>query len=104
MGAEENTEMNKKPLQLHIPEPKCRPGDQVDFSDLKIPPAGKLSKPEVDVPAGAIRDHAYDLVRVLDDKGKAVGPWNPKLSADTLREGLRHMLLTREFDERMIKQ
>src|SRR5258708_2212060 len=96
--------MKAKPLQLHIPEPKCRPGDKVDFSDLKIPQAGKVSRPAIDVAAGAIRDHAYDLIRVLDDKGRAVGPWDPKLSPDTLRDGLRHMLLTREFDERMIKQ
>ena len=104
MEPEENTEMNKKSLQLHIPEPKCRPGDKVDFSDLKIPPAGKVSRPEINVGAGEIRDHAYDLIRVLDDKGKAVGPWNPKLDPDFLRSGLRHMMLTREFDERMVKQ
>ncbi len=96
--------MKRKTLDLHIPEPKCRPGDKVDFSDIKIPPAGKVSKPEISVPAGEIRDHAYDLIRVLDDKGKAVGPWDPKLDPETLRTGLRHMLLTREFDERMIKQ
>src|ERR1043165_9209453 len=93
-----------QPLRLHIPVPKARPGDKVDFSDLKIPAAGKVSRPEIDVAPGAIRDHAYDLIRVLDDKGKAVGPWNPKLSPDALRTGLRHMVLTREFDERMIKQ
>src|ERR1700752_2673411 len=93
-----------QPLRLHIPEPKARPGDKVDFSDLKIPPAGKVSRPAIDVPPGQIRDHAYDLIRVLDDKGKAVGPWNPKLEPDVLREGLSHMLLRREFDERMIKQ
>jgi 2-oxoisovalerate dehydrogenase E1 component alpha subunit len=96
--------MKPKKLDLHIPEPKCRPGDKVDFSDLKIPPAGKVSKPDIAVPAAEIRDHAYDLIRVLDDQGKAVGPWNPRLDPDFLRQGLRHMVLTREFDERMIKQ
>lgn len=96
--------MSKKPLQLHIPEPKARPGDSPDFSALNIPPPGKLKRPPVDVAARDIRDHAYDLIRVLDDEGKAVGPWNPKLDADTLRRGLRHMMLTREFDERMMKQ
>jgi 2-oxoisovalerate dehydrogenase E1 component alpha subunit len=96
--------MKSKKLDLYIPEPKCRPGDKVDFSDLKIPPAGKLSKPDFDVKPSEIRDHAYDLIRVLDDNGKAVGPWNPRLEPDFLREGLRHMVLTREFDERMIKQ
>jgi len=30
-----------------------------------------------------------------------VGPWDPKLAPDILRRGLRDMLLTRRFDERM---
>ena len=96
--------MTNKKLELHIPEPNCRPGDKVDFSALKIPPAGKLARPAIDAPPAELRDYAYDLIRVLDDKGKAVGAWNPKLDAGTLRKGLRHMMLTREFDERMVKQ
>ena len=91
------------PLSLHIPEPKSRPGDAVDFSDITIPAAGTVSRPASDVPAASMRDLAYVLIRVLDDDGKAVGDWNPKLSPDTLRTGLRHMVLTREFDERMVK-
>ena len=34
---------------------------------------------------------------------KAVGPWNPKLDAGSLRDGLRLMLLTRIYDERMLQ-
>ena len=96
----------KKPprLELHIPEPKCRPGKHADFSGLAIPPAGKVARPEFDAPEKDLRHLPYELIRVLDDKGKAVGPWNPALDAGTLRQGLRHMLLTREFDERMMKQ
>ena len=41
------------------------------------------------------------LVRVLDDKHEAVGPWNPRLDDEDLQVGLRHMLLTRIFDDRM---
>ncbi len=95
--------MKTAPLSLHIPEPKTRPGDLVDFSDIKIPAAGLVSRPASDIPAAEMRDYAYSLIRVLDDKGHAVGEWDPKLSADTLRLGLRHMVLTREFDERMMK-
>ncbi len=91
-------------LELHVPEPKCRPGKHADFSGLGIPPAGKVARPAIDTPEKDLRHLPYELIRVLDDKGKAVGPWDPKLPAQQLRDGLRHMLLTREFDERMIKQ
>ena len=50
-----------------------------------------------------MRDLPFGLVRVLDEAGQAVGPWNPRLEADTLREGLRAMLLTRAFDERLFR-
>ena len=50
-----------------------------------------------------MRDQAYSLIRVLDDNGNAVGPWNPKLDAETLRRGLRTMMLTRAFDDRMFR-
>ncbi|MES2884105.1 MAG: 3-methyl-2-oxobutanoate dehydrogenase (2-methylpropanoyl-transferring) subunit alpha [Pseudomonadota bacterium] len=95
--------MKTAPLSLHIPEPKTRPGDLVDFSDIKIPPAGIVPRPASDIPAAEMRDLAYSLIRVLGDDHKAVGEWNPKLSPEVLRTGLRHMLLTREFDERMMK-
>ena len=36
-------------------------------------------------------------------RARASGPWNPQLDADTLRRGLRAMLLTRVFDERMFR-
>jgi 2-oxoisovalerate dehydrogenase E1 component alpha subunit len=32
---------NLAPLRLHIPEPKFRPGDEVDFSDVAVP-AGRF--------------------------------------------------------------
>ena len=50
-----------------------------------------------------MRDLAYGLVRVLDDEGNAVGPWNPRLSPDVLRRMLRAMVLTRAFDDRMFR-
>jgi 2-oxoisovalerate dehydrogenase E1 component alpha subunit len=95
--------MAKKPLNLHIPEPKVRPGDKPDFSDLKIPTPGILAKPAVDAPAEALRDYAYGLIRVLDDSYRAVGAWDPKLDMDRLRRGLRDMLLTRIYDDRMMR-
>jgi 2-oxoisovalerate dehydrogenase E1 component alpha subunit len=41
-------------------------------------------------------------VRVLDDEGRAVGPWAPQVDAEVLRAGLRAMLTTRLFDARMV--
>ena len=40
---------------------------------------------------------------MLDDKGKAVGPWDPKLDADTLRKMLKDMKTVRVFDDRMYR-
>ncbi|HEY0972885.1 MAG TPA: thiamine pyrophosphate-dependent enzyme [Solimonas sp.] len=90
-------------LQLYVPEPKARPGEAPDFSGLCIPPAGQLPRPAVDAPETALRAYPYDLIRVLDDGHRAVGEWDPQLPADRLRAGLRHMLLTRTFDDRMLR-
>ena len=48
-------------------------------------------------------DVADHLVRVLDDDGQAVGPWDPRLPAETLLKMLRYMALTRAFDARMFR-
>jgi 2-oxoisovalerate dehydrogenase E1 component alpha subunit len=92
-----------RPLRLHIPEPKHRPGERADFSDLRLPAAGAVERPPIDSSAFAIRELAYALIRVLGDDAKPVGPWNPKLDTDTLRSGLRAMLLTRAYDDRMYR-
>ena len=86
---------------LHVPEVPARPGEQPDFSYVKLSPAGAVTRPPIDAPVAATVTLAEDLVRVLDDEHHAVGSWNPQLDADTLRAGLRHLLLTRLFEERM---
>lgn len=48
-----------------------------------------------------IANLSVDLVRVLDDQHRAVGPWHPHLEPSDLQVALRHMLLTRIFDDRM---
>lgn len=96
--------MDRPPhLKLHIPEPKHRPGGAADFSDLRLPKAGGVERPPIDSTGFAVRDLAYALIRVLDDDGVALGPWDPKLDSETLRRGLRAMLLTRAYDERMLR-
>lgn len=94
---------NRISLRLHIPEPKYRPGDRPDFSGIEIPPAGTVKRPDASVQPSQIHDLAFTLIRVLDENGKATGPWDPKLDADTLRRGLRAMMLTRIYDDRMYR-
>ena len=94
---------NARPLSLSIPEPRFRPGDTADFSMLNIPKAGVTPRPEVDCAPKDMRDNAYGLIRVLTDDGEAVGPWNPRLDAATLKRGLKAMMLTRVYDERMYR-
>ena len=92
---------NTQPLALRVPEPSGRPGDAPDFSHLKLDAPGAVDRPAVSTAPFDMRDHAFRLVRVLDDDGGAVGPWDPKLDAETLRRGLKAMILTRAFDDRM---
>jgi 2-oxoisovalerate dehydrogenase E1 component alpha subunit len=87
--------------RLHVPKTPARPGDQPDFSYLKLAPAGKTPRPDTTAPSSEIRYLSEGLVRVLDDAHQAVGPWHPHLDAKELQVGLRHMLLTRVFDDRM---
>lgn len=91
-----------QPLRLHVPEPSGRPGCATDFSYLHVSPAGAVRKPPVDTPHFDTADLAYGLIRVLDQQGKAVGPWAPEISTAQLRKGLRAMMKTRIFDSRML--
>src|SRR6201996_32377 len=93
------------PFDLHIPAPPARPGDQPDFSHLVIPAAGAVPRPDAKISASSesLRDTAYGLIRVLDDQGRAVGSWAPQIAPEKLRQGLRAMLLTRLFEDRMFR-
>jgi len=89
-------------LRLHVPEPTGRPGCETDFSYLHLSPAGEARRPPVDVAPVETSDLAYTLVRVLDEQGRAVGPWAPPSDPSLLVRGLRAMLKTRIFDARML--
>ncbi|WP_336490877.1 3-methyl-2-oxobutanoate dehydrogenase (2-methylpropanoyl-transferring) subunit alpha [Methylobacterium nigriterrae] len=91
-----------QPLTLHVPEPAVRPGGVPDFSNVKIPRAGAVPRPDIDIGSEVIRDLAFSIIRVLNREGEAVGPWSGLLSDDELREGLRHMMILRTFDARML--
>jgi len=77
---------NTPKLSLRVPEPPARPGDKADFSHVQIDEAGVVARPDTSVAPSETRELAFRLVRVLDDDGKAVGPWDPKLDAETLNE------------------
>ncbi|MDJ0643536.1 MAG: 3-methyl-2-oxobutanoate dehydrogenase (2-methylpropanoyl-transferring) subunit alpha [Erythrobacter sp.] len=94
---------NRPALALHVPEPKFRPGDQADFSDIDIGEAGAQPRPDESTRPEDMKDLAYGLVRVLGDDNRAHGPWDPKLDPETLRAMLGHMAMVRAFDERMFR-
>lgn len=94
---------NLPPLSLHVPEPRFRPGDEADFSDIVIPPVGAVARPPENVKPAEIHELAYSLVRVLDENHNAVGPWDPRLSGEQKLAMLRYMALVRAFDDRMYR-
>mgnify|MGYP002777010320 CR=1 FL=1 len=94
---------NLTPLELHVPEPRFRPGDTADFSDIVVPDVDAIVRPAEGAKPDTIRDLAYGLVRVLDSDGRAGGSWNPGLSTDRKLAMLRTMMLVRAFDDRMFR-
>lgn len=86
---------------LYVPEPECRPGDQPNFAGVDLPEAGAAPRPSPSAAAHEFHDLAYSLIRVLNDRGEAVGPWSPNLADDVAVKGLKDMLAVRAFDARM---
>ena len=86
---------NRPALSLHVPEPEGRPGDEPDFSHIVIPAAGEAPRPDVAVAAAETHPLCFSMIRVLDDDHKAVGPWDPRLDAETVRRILRDMMMIR---------
>src|SRR5215203_4286153 len=101
-GGERKTMTTYEPLTLHVPEPAVRPGGTPDFSNVKIPKAGAVPRPNIDVDPASIRDLAFSIIRVLNRSGEAAGPWAGLLTDEELVEGMRHMMTLRTFDARML--
>jgi 2-oxoisovalerate dehydrogenase E1 component alpha subunit len=57
--------------------------------------AGAVRRPDVNARVRDISHLSVEMVRVLDDEHRPVGPWNPHLDPPELQVGLRHMLTTR---------
>ena len=94
---------NTPALVLHVPEPAYRPGDAPDFSAIQVPEAGAAPRPDPAAPPSETHPLCDSLVRVLDADGRAVGPWDPRLSPDIVRKMLRDMVVVRTFDDRMYR-
>ena len=77
----------KSRSRLHLPQAPARPGEAPDFSYVQLSPAGAVSRPDINAHARDIAFLSTELVRVLDDGGKAVGPWHPHLDASDLQIG-----------------
>jgi len=91
-----------EPLRLHVPEPSGRPGCKTDFTYLRLNDAGLARKPPIDIEPADSADLARGLIRVLDDQGNALGDWAADVPLEILRQGMRAMLKTRIFDNRMV--
>ena len=94
---------NLPKLSLHVPEPRHRPGDPVDFAAVAVSQAGAQPRPDEACAASVTHPLCLDLIRVLGDDDRAHGPWDPKLDPATLVRMLRLMALTRAFDARMVR-
>ena len=88
---------------LTVPHPPARPGEQPDFSYLALSAAGVQPRPSVSAPYRETVPLSEGLIRVLDDNGIAVGAWQPQIQPDELVAGMRHMVMTRVFDDRMYR-
>jgi 2-oxoisovalerate dehydrogenase E1 component alpha subunit len=89
-----------QPLRLHVPQPVARPGDAVRFDHLSFAVGAAADRPAPDAPEPALRELPYGLVRVLGEVGS---PWDPGLDPDVLRQGLRAMVQTRLFEDRLFR-
>jgi len=88
-------------LRLRIPEPARghQPADRVRF----ISKAGEMKKPALDEKVERVALMRKQLLRVLDDRGAAVGEWAPDLAVADKLTGLRNMMLVRSFDARLLR-
>lgn len=104
--AQASTKPSDVPLKDPLPMGLClrnaphRPGDTPCFAPIVAKP-GDLPRPDTLAPHEELRPHASGLIRVLDDDGRAEGPWQPQLSPQQLRSGLEVMLRSRHLDTRM---
>lgn len=98
--------MNVIRSSLTFPEPSARPGQAPDLTEFDFVAAGEVPVPSLDMRAEDSRVGERDLVRVLDETGKAVGPWTDLVAevadADALLRGLKDIMRMRAVDRRLL--
>lgn len=92
--------MKTAPLSLHIPQPPARPGQTASFDHVPFDIGAAAHRPAWDTPETELRELPYGLIRVL---GVEDSPWNPHLDPEVLRQGLRFMVETRLFEDRLFR-
>jgi 2-oxoisovalerate dehydrogenase E1 component alpha subunit len=90
-------------LRLRIPAPTFRVRGPAWDQALHLSRAGEVRRPGVDEDIHDLAALCEQLVRVLDDDGRAVGDWAGTLTTPELTDGLRDMLLVRSFDRQMMR-
>lgn len=88
---------------LRFPSAQSCVEPSVDRPPGRIDGAGEAPRPPVDASEPELRSLVDQVVRVLDDDGRAVGPWNPGLGRDELVRGLRDMVTVRTYDATMLR-
>jgi len=86
---------------LRIPAPAR--SSSSDGATLHLSRAGDVRRPAMDEDISGDASLCEQLVRVLDDDGRAVGPWAGTLTCADLARGLRDMMLVRSFDTRLLR-
>jgi 2-oxoisovalerate dehydrogenase E1 component alpha subunit len=87
-------------LALYVPQPAARPGEAASFAHISIDPGAAVARPAIDAPEAELRDYPYGLVRVIGEQDSA---WDPGLDGETMRQGLRAMVQTRLFEDRLFR-
>ena len=93
----------EKKLRFYVPEPKARPGDVPDFSQITIPGAGNVERPPINASTETLRHLPFELIRTLNADGIPKGEWQPDIPASVLKKIYKYMCLTRIFDDRMFR-
>ncbi|MEM1381007.1 MAG: thiamine pyrophosphate-dependent enzyme [Pseudomonadota bacterium] len=95
--------MNGSDRGFRVPQPPARPGELPDFSTAKLGAPGALPMIDVEAPHEDFALYHHDLIRVLDDEGKAQGAWAALVTDEEKHAGLKAMIRTRAFDARMTR-
>lgn len=89
-------------IRLRIPEPARGSGPE-ETAAMHLSAAGQAARPALDERVERVAPMRRQLVRILDDDGRAVGPWADDIDVAILLQGLRDMMTVRALDARMLR-